>query len=66
MIVPWVLRLGHELGVITQFHSQTVHHTLDTADVIVGLRVLAAAQLGALLHNLRWLWLLTEFSFVTC
>ena len=63
----WVLTaLGHKLGVITQSHSQAVHHTLDTADVIVGLRVLAAAQLGDLLHNLRWLWLLTEFSFATC
>ena len=52
LTVPWVLCLGHKLGVITQSHSQTVHHTLNTADVIVGLRVLAAAQLGDLLHNL--------------
>ena len=53
LTVPWVLCLGHKLGVITQSHSQTVHHTLDTAEVIVGLRVLAAVQLGDLLHNLR-------------
>ena len=29
-----VLCLGHKLGVITQLHSQTVDHTLGTADVI--------------------------------
>ena len=52
LIVPWVLCLGHKLGAITQFHSQTVQYTLDTADVIVGLRVLAAARLGGLLNSL--------------
>ena len=52
LTVPCVLCRRHKLGVITQSHSQTVQHTLDTADVIVGFRVLAAAQLGDLLHKL--------------
>ena len=42
-------------------------NTLDTADVIVGLRVSAAAQLGDLLHNLSAaLTSSTEFSSETC
>ena len=41
-----------QTGVITHSHSQTVQHTLETADVIVGLHVLVLVQLGDLLHNL--------------
>ena len=48
-VVMWLMV---QLGIIRQSHSQTVQKTLDTADVIVGLRVSAAAQLGDLLHNL--------------
>ena len=45
LAVPWVLCLGHKLGVITQSHSQTVNHTLGTADVILDPHALISRQL---------------------
>ena len=45
LAVPWVLCLGHKLGFITQSHSQTVHHTLGTADVILDPHALISVQL---------------------
>ena len=52
LIVLRILYLGRELGVITQSHSQTVQHTLDTANVIPSLRVLVPARLGNVLPQL--------------
>ena len=52
LTVPLFLCFGHKLGVITQSHSQSFLTQLGTVDVIVGLRVFAAAQLEDLLHSL--------------
>ena len=46
LAVPWVLCLGHKLGVITKSHSQTVQHTLDTADVILDPHVFGLCSTG--------------------
>ena len=46
LTVPRNPCLGREHGVITQSHSQTVQHTLDTADVVLDLHVLVSAQLA--------------------
>ena len=51
LIVPWVLCVGHELGVVTHWHSQTVQYTLDTANVFLDHRVLVLAQLDNLLNS---------------
>ena len=51
LTVPWVLCLGHNLGVITQSHSQTVQHTLDTANVILGPHVLSLLSWAISCHT---------------
>ena len=51
LTVPWVLCLGREIGVVMHWHSQTVQHTLGTANVVLDLRVLVLARLDNLLDG---------------
>ena len=51
LIVPCVLCLCRQLGVVAHWHSQTVQHTLDTTNVVLDLRVIVLAQLDNLLDG---------------